>query len=90
MSGSSYLAESRIIYETVIADAIREIDKHNCPGLTSESFLNRLDQMLEETCKRDLDQIEYLEGAVRKRHAALLRSYDLLSDMKARPRETRH
>ena len=82
--------QAEVMFLTIIADAIREIDEWPLDELTTDRFMDRLREILEESCMRDLDQIEYLEGAVRTRHASLLRSLDLLRDPKAPPRETRH
>ena len=82
--------QAEIVFLTIVADAIREIDEWPLGELTTDRFMERLQELLEDSCIRDLDQLEYLESAVRSLHASLWRSVDLLRDPKAPPRATRH
>ena len=82
--------QAEVVFLTIVADAIREIDDWPIDELTTDRFIDRLQDILEESCIQDLYQLEYLESAVRSQHAALIRAVDLLRDPKAPPRATRH
>ena len=71
--------KSEVIYLTIIADAIREISDWSHGDLTAESFLHRLEEILEESCKKDLRGREEYEEDIRSLHASLLRCFDLLN-----------
>ncbi len=71
--------KSEVMYLTIVADAIREINDWSHGHLTAESFLHRLEEILEESCEKDLQGLKEYEADIRSLHAALLRSFDLLN-----------
>ena len=81
---------AEIIFLTILADTIREMDQWPQDNLTTDGFMTRLAEVLEDSCTRDLRQIEYLESAVRSLHESLIRSLDLLRDPKAPVRTVHH
>ena len=81
---------AEVLFLTILADTIREMDQWPRDDLTADGFMKRLAEVLEDSCTRDLHQIEYLESAVRSLHVSLIRSLDLLRDPKTPVRTTHH
>ena len=83
--------KAEVMFLVVIAETIKDLDGWTgSQHVTARDFLDRVGQKVEESCQRDLDGVEYLELEFRTLYDDLLRSYDLLIDPKAPPRQTKH
>ena len=84
------MTKAQIIFVVLVADTIREIDDWRYGDLTSESFLERLEQMFAESFAKDFVGLEIHAKPAQILLDELLRSYDLLCDPNAAPRDIIH